>query len=498
MSKTAPPILSRPEEPKLIPALGAFSATMLVAGGVIGSGIFRKPGVMAAQVGSPEVLLGVWLLAGVVSLLGTLSNAELAAMMPQTGGQYVYLQRAYGPFVAFLYGWALFAVIQSGSIAAVSYVFAEYATQFVPLNGASGPLAGWTLHVPFIGDMAPFRDLPVKALAAGVIVLLTIVNYIGVRFGGVVQNVFSIAKLGAMLGLALVVVLVPGVGHFANLTTNSAVIHPTGLAWWAAVATALQGAFWAYDGWQKITYIGGELKSPRRDLPRSLILGMALVAGVYLLMSAVYAYVLPIDEMARSRLVAAEVAEHCFAGGGRWIAAAVMLSTFGAVNAIILTSARVYFSMGRAGMFPALLGEAHPRFRTPAASLMVQAGWSLVLLLSGTFDTLTDTLIFVSWFFYAANAWAVVVLRRRDPEAPRPFKVPLYPWVPVVFVAFGLVYLVLTLCNDVAGYRKAVAAGQPAVMNSALGLALVLCGTPIYFFYRLKSRVEVNAASAPR
>ncbi len=226
------------------------------------------------------------------------------------------------------------------------------------------------------------------------------------------------------------------------------------------------------------------MKSPQRDLPRSLILGILLVAGLYLVMSAAYSFVLPIDEMARSKLVAADVAERCFAGGGHWIAAAVMLSTLGATNAIILTSARVYFSMGGDGMFPALLGQAHARFHTPAAALVVQAGWSILLLFSGTFDTLTDTLIFVSWFFYAANAWAVVVLRRREPHAPRPFKVPGYPLVPMVFVGFGLVYLVLTLANDVASYRKAVAAEQPALLNSALGAALVLSGTPIYFFYR--------------
>src|SRR5437660_9123076 len=169
------------DRPGLIPALGMFSATMLVAGGVIGSGIFRKPGVMAAQVGSPELLLGVWLLAGVISLLGTLSNAELSAMMPQTGGQYVFLQRAYGPFVAFLYGWALFAVIQSGSIAAVAYVFAEYATQFVPLPELTGSLAGFSLHLPFIGDITPLKDFGPKSLGAGVIVTLTMVNYAGVR-----------------------------------------------------------------------------------------------------------------------------------------------------------------------------------------------------------------------------------------------------------------------------------------------------------------------------
>ncbi len=470
--------------PKLIPTLGLFSGVMLVAGGVIGSGIFRKAGVMAAQVGSPEVLMGVWVLAGVISLLGTLSNAELAAMMPQTGGQYVYLDRAYGPFVAFLYGWALFAVIQSGSIAALGYVFAEYATQIVRLPEAAEPFRSMALRLPLIGDIAPFKEFGVKTLAAVVILILTVVNYLGVRFGGVVQNVFSIAKMSAMLGLVLLVAFTPGIGQSSNLTTDSQVIHPVGVAWWAAVAAALQGAFWAYDGWHKITYIGDELKSPQRNLPRSLILGILLVTGLYLLMSAMYAYVLPVDEMARSKLVAADVAERCFSGGGRWIAVAVMLSTFGAANAVILTSARVYYSMSERGMFPAMLGRTHSRFHTPAASLVAQAGWSVLLLFSGTFDTLTDTLIFVSWFFYAANAWAVVVLRRREPDAPRPFKVPWYPLVPVLFVAFGVVYLILTLGNDVAAYRKAVAAGQPAFMNCALGTALVLSGTPIYFYYR--------------
>jgi APA family basic amino acid/polyamine antiporter len=407
-------------------------------------------------------------------------------MMPRTGGQYVFLQRAYGPFVAFLYGWALFAVIQSGSIAALAYVFAEYTTRLMPLPEAPDVLAAFVIHVPLIGDISPLEDLGVKGLATAVILVLTIVNYLGVRLGGVVQNVFSIAKISAMVGLAVVVAVKPGVGQVSNLTTDSVLVHPTGLAWWAAVAAALQGAFWAYDGWHKITYIGGELKSPQRDLPRSLILGILLVTGLYLLMSAVYSFVLPIDEMARSRLVAADVAERCFAGGGRWISVAVMLSTFGAANAVILTSARVYFSMGGDGIFPAALGRAHPRFRTPGESLVLQAAWSILLLFSGTFDTLTDTLIFVSWFFYVANAWAVIVLRRREPDAPRPFRVPWYPIVPVVFVCFGLVYLVLTLCNDVAAYRNAIAAGQPALLNCALGLALVLSGTPIYFYYRRK------------
>jgi APA family basic amino acid/polyamine antiporter len=489
----------RPESDRraaLLPTLGFFSATMLVAGGVIGSGIFRKPGVMAAEVGSPEVLLGVWLVAGVISIFGALTNAELAGMMPKTGGQYVYLRRAFGPFVAFIYGWALLAVIQSGSIAALTYVFAEYSTRLILLPEASPELVAWVLHVPVIGDIAPFREFGIKGLAATIIIGLTIVNYLGVRFGGVVQNVFSVAKMGAMVGLAAVVLLAPGVGSVANLTTDSVLVHPTGFAWWAAVAAALQGAFWAYDGWHKITYIGGELKSPQRDLPRSLILGILIVTALYLLLSAIYAYVLPIDEMARSKLVAADVAERVFTGGGRWIAVAVMLSTFGAANAVILTSARVYFSMSRDQLLPASLGNAHERFHTPSASLVLQGFWSVLLLFSGTFDTLTDTLIFVSWFFYVANAGAVFVLRRREPDAPRPFRVPGYPVVPIIFVAFGLVYLVLTLANDISAYRQAVAAGRPALLNTILGLALVFSGTPVYWYYRWKSGAKNPSTGA--
>lgn len=476
------------ESSRLVPALGLFSATMIVAGGVIGSGIFRKPGVMASEVGSPELLLGVWLVAGLVSLLGALSNAELAAMMPRTGGQYVFLRHTYGPFVAFIYGWALLAVIETGSIAALAYVFAEYTTRIVPLPEGPPALAAWSFHLPFIGDMTPFKDLGVKCLGAVVIILLTTVNYLGVRFGSLVQNVFSIAKMSAMAALALLVLGTPGVKHMANLTVDSAHVHPTGLGWWVAVAAALQGAFWAYDGWHKATYVGGEMKSPKRDLPRSIIFGILLVTALYMLMSTVYALVLPVDEMAASKLVAADVAERCFSGGGRWIALAVMLSTFGAANAVILATARVYFSMSNDRLLPAFVGRTHPRFRTPGSSLIVQAGWSVLLLFSGTFDTLTDTLIFVSWFFYVANASAVLVLRRREPDVPRPFKVPLYPFVPLVFIGFGVVYLVLTLWNDVAAYQAATAAGKPAFLNCGLGFALVSTGIPVYLYYRWKSK----------
>ncbi len=487
-SETSRTSESRPLSAGLIPSLGLFSTMMLVIGGVIGSGIFRKPGVMAAEVGSPTILLGVWVLAGVLTLFGALTNSEISSMMPETGGQYVYFQKMYGPFFAFLYGWAVFVVIQTGSIAAVAYVFAEYAGDFVKLPELSQPLAGWSFHVWFIGDISPFKEFGTRGVAAALILLLTVVNYLGVKFGGIVQNIFTVAKVTAMLLLVLGAFLLPTGAAMANLTTPSALIHPTGMAMVAGIAAALQGAFWAFDGWNTITYVAGEIKQPQRNIPRGLISGMLIVTAIYLLMNVAYAYVLPIDEMAKSKLVAADVADRLFKGGGRWIAAAVMISTFGTTNSMILASARVYFSMARTNVFPKRLGDVHPRFHTPAASLVVQGIWSALLLFSGTFDTLTDTLIFVSWAFYAIGAYGVFVMRKKAPDAPRPYKVPGYPVVPWIFIIFAALYLVFTVYDDVIGYQKAVAAGKPALINSAFGTALVLVGTPIYFFYRRKGK----------
>ncbi len=500
-NETQKPAAPPPPKPGLLPTLGLFSTIMLVVGGVIGSGIFRKPGVMAAQLGSPELLLLVWVLAGVITLFGALTNAEIASLIPETGGQYVYFQRMYGPFFAFLYGWAIFAIIQCGSIAAVAYVFAEYATNFVTLPEFSPVLAEWHFHLPFIGDITPLKEIGTKGLAAMLIILLTAVNFIGVRFGGLVQNIFTVAKVVAMLVLVLGAFLLPTGGSAANLTTPSATVHLSGLALFAGIAAALQGAFWAYDGWNKLTYIAGEVKQPQRNIPLGLLWGMLGVTTVYLLMNLAYAWVLPIDEMAKSKLVAADVADKIISGGGRWIAALVMVSTFGTANAIIMATARVYFSMAQMNVLPRFIGKVHPRFHTPAASLVVQGIWSVALLFSGTFDTLTDTLIFVTWIFYAAGAYGVFVMRRKIPlTSPtntlspsdgqndrvrgRTYRVPGYPVVPWVFILFALTFLGFTVYNDFVTYRAAIAAGKPALINSFFGLALVLMGTPIYYFYR--------------
>lgn len=468
------------ERPGLLPALGVFTTTMVVVGGVIGSGVFRKSGVMAAEVGSPMLLLGVWLLAGVITMFGTLATAEISSIIPETGGQYVYFERMYGSFAAYLYGWGVFAVIQTGSIAALAVVFSEFATHFVLLPDLAGNAATWAIPLPFIGDVLPFKDFGVKIFAVGVIVVLTAINYLGVKLGGIVQDIFTVAKVAGMLVLFIAVLLPNSGGNWSNLTAPSPVIRKEGLALVIAIAAALQGAFWAYDGWIKTSYIAGEIRNAQEVLPRATVLGMLMVTALYLMLNAGYCWVLPVDEMAKSKLVAADAAEKVFADGSKWIALVVMVSTFGANNAVVLSSARVYFAMAQRNVFPAFFGRVHPRFHTPGASLIAQAMWSSLLVFSGTFDMLTDTLIFVAWISYAAGVYGVFVLRRREPNTPRPYKVPGYPWVPGIFVLFAAAFLCLTVYNDVMNYR----AGRTGLINCAFGTGLVLLGAPIYFFYR--------------
>ncbi|MBL7988942.1 MAG: amino acid permease [Chlorobi bacterium] len=480
----------------LLPALGLFTTTMIIVGAMIGSGIFRKPGVMANDLvgfglGLPELLLGVWLLAGIITLFGALTNAEIASMIPETGGQYIYFDKMYGSLFAYLYGWGVFAVIQTGSIASIAYVFAEYFTRFADLPHLSPATESLAFTLPGIGVIQPLKDIGIKLAAAGLIILLTIINYIGVRFGGMIQNFFTVAKVAAIVALAILAFTMPGVGSAGNFTaaaSNTAVQGIGAVAIALAIAKALDGAFWAYDGWNNVTYIAGEIRQPQRVIPQGLIYGMGTVITIYILINLAYLYVLPMQEMAGSELVAADVASKFFEGGDKWIAAAVMISTFGTTNGTILASARVYFSMARQNVFPRFLGNAHPRFHTPAASLVVQCFWSVMLLFSGSFDTLTDMLIFVSWIFYAAGAWGVFVLRRRMPDHPRPYRVPGFPIIPAIFVVFAVLYLGLTIYNDLNDYSIATAAGQPAIIKSLFGLILVAIGLPVYWFYRKNSQ----------
>lgn len=480
---------TKQHRPSLVPTLGLFTTLSIVIGAVIGSGIFKKPALMASQLGSPELLLGVWVIAGVVTLFGALTNAEIAGMIAETGGQYIFFQKIYGNFVAYLYGWAVFAVIQTGSIASITYVFSQYFQYFYTLPHFSpGIEQAFVIHLPFIGQITPLADIGVKILTITVITLLTAVNYLGVRFGGTVQNIFTVLKVSVILFL-VVAGFTSGNGSFSHFAEPSAMGTPSGSALLLALVAAMSGAFWAYDGWNNITYIAGEVRQPQRNIPRALFLGTLVIISVYFLVNLAYLYILPIDAMAASDLVATDAATVIWGGfGGAFIAAAVMVSTFGTSNGTILASARVYFAMAREKMFFPAIGAVHQRYRTPGNALLLQAVWTSVLVFSGTFDTLTDMLIFVSWIFYALGAFGVFVLRRTMPNAHRPYRVWGYPFIPAIFVAFACLYVGITLYGDIVAYSE----GRTELINSVFGLFLVGMGIPFYIYFRSKDKQKAS------
>ncbi len=475
-------------EQKLVPTLGLYTTVAIIVGSMVGSGIFMKPALMASQLGSPLLLLGVWIGAGLLTFIGALTNAEIAGMISATGGQYVFFQRMYGNFVAYLYGWAIFAVIQTGSIASITFIFSTYTEYFIQLPRFTPEVEqSFIIHLPFIGKLMPLANIGVKLLTMFIICLLSFVNYLGVRFGGMIQGVFTTLKVVAMAFLVLASFIF-GNGNAANFITSAptAAANPsTSLIFLVVMATA--GAFWTYDGWNNITYIAGEVKEPNRTIPRGLLIGMLITIGIYVSINLAYLYILPVEVMAKSKLVAADVATAVFGGvGGSLIAACVMLSAFGTSNGTILASARVYFAMAREKMFFTSIGRVHPKFQTPGNALFLQAFWSCVLVLSGTFDMLTDTLIFVTWIFYAMGAYGVFVLRKKMPDTPRPYKVFGYPYIPAIFVIFAATYVVITLYNDVTAYMN----GTSPLINSVFGLFLVALGLPFYFYFQRRNASE--------
>ena len=475
------------ENKGLIPTLGLYTTIAIVVGAVIGSGIFKKPALMAEQLGSPELMIGIWIIAGVITLFGALTNAEVAGMITATGGQYIFFEKMYGRLTAWLYGWAIFSVIQTGSIASITYVFGQYTEYFWVLPRFSPEIEqSFVIHIPFIGDILPLHDIGVKSLTIFVICLLSAVNYYGVKFGGRVSAFFTTAKVAAILILVVFAVWFGGGSAEHLIRSTPGFTYEKGI--FAAMIMALSGAFWAYDGWNNITYIAGEVKKPQRNIPVALFTGTIIVMTVYVIINLAFLYVMPVEEMAGSYLVAADVAQKALGAiGGGFVAAAVMISTFGTSNGTIMVSARVYFAMSRKKLFFSPVGNIHPKFKTPANALALQAAWSSMLVLSGTFDTLTDMLIFVSWIFYGMGAFGVFVLRKKMPDVHRPYKVWGYPFVPAIFVLFAFVFVVFTLYNDINTYllwQENPVQGQPApIINSLFGLLLVAAGLPFYYYF---------------
>src|SRR5437016_6920652 len=403
--------------------LGIFSATMAVMGGIIGSGVFLGPQIVAARVGSAGLTLVAWVVGGVIALAGAFCFGELGARRPRAGGGYVYLREAFGPLPAFLYGWALLLVIATGATAAVAVTFASYG---VALLGVS-----------------PRATLP---LAIGAIVLMCGVNYVGVKPAAVTQNVFTILKLAAVAALIAAGLLLapPATALYRPLPPSAAlggVAHVM-----VAVGAALIPVLFAYGGWQQTNFIAEEIIEPERNLPRALVLGVAVVVAVYLLANVAYLRVLGSGGLAATSAPAAAVMRAVLGpAGGTLIAAGIAVSTFGFLNLVILVTPRVLQAMAADGLFLAPLATLHPVHRTPAFAILVQAGWAILLTLSGTFAQLVDYVAFGDWIFFGLTVGGLFIYRARDRAAgagaappPGAFRVPGYPWTPGLFVLAAL------------------------------------------------------------
>lgn len=457
---------------------------MLVIGSVVGSGIFKNPASMAALTGSPELLLLIWVGAGVVTLFGALTIAEVAGLIPATGGQYEYFRVIYGDLTAFVYGWCLFFVIQTGSIASITYVFSYYFDSVFALW--SLPEETWKafgIPLPF-GTIYPLQELGVKLLTVGIIVMLTVINIFGVRQGGRMQNVLTVSKILAILFLVAAAFMF-GEGSTAHFAQDAARGTATGAAFLTAIVLTMNKALWSYDGWNTVTAVAGETKEPQKTIPRALMIGSLSILVIYILINLAYLFILDIDALAQSTSPAADVAMIAVGPWGlTFVAVAVMISTMGTSNGTILQSARIFYAMAVDGLFFKRLKTVHKKFHTPAPALTYQCLWACFLVFTGTFDMLTEMLIFVSWAFYGLAACGVFVLRRKMPDHDRPYRVWGYPVVPIVFVVFAAAFLVFSLISDYEQYAAGIAVGEDPILNSVYGLFILVSGLPFYFLFR--------------
>jgi APA family basic amino acid/polyamine antiporter len=435
------------EQPHLLRVLGLWETTAIVMGIMIGSAIFIVPAEITREVGSERAAICVWIICGLLSLFGALSFAELAAMFPQAGGQYVYLREAYGHLVSFLCGWTFFLAVQSGGISTVAVGFAQYLADFFPIHPGQQKLA-----------------------ASLAIVVLTAINYRGVREAGWVQSVLTGAKVGAMVALvALGFALVHGHAAGAvNLPT------PAGWGFFSSFGVAMVAALWAYDGWNNGSFAADEVRNPERNLPLGLILGTGAVMVIYILLNLVYYHVLPLANVAQSPRVAAEAGTRLFGrSGAHWVSLAIIVAMLGCVNGMILAGARVYYAMAKDGLFFRWCGLVHPKFHTPHLSLLSQAAWAILLVLLGTYEQLFTYVIFAGWIFYALTVFAVILLRRKRPDLRRPYRVTGYPLVPAVFLVAAAGFILNTLL------------AKP--LESGIGCGIVALGFPVYWLWKRRS-----------
>ena len=521
---TTQKISSRPEaaapanaSPKLVQTLGLFSSTALVIGSMIGSGIFLVDTDIARLTDSPALYLGAWVLTGVLTIIAALSYGELAAMMPQAGGQYVYLRESLGPVWGFLYGWTLFLVIQTGTIAAVCVAFGKFLGVFFPTISTSHWL--WHIaHVPpvqvgpmVLGNM----DIGVNTanlVAIVIVLLLAFVNVFGVKLGSIIQNVFTSAKALSLAGLVVVVFTVGrnAIAWQANFGDDWSrfwqnagwhTLHPVQegaggpivlVNLLVVLAVVQVGSLFSSDAWNNITFTAGEVKNPRRNIPLSLVLGTGFVLTVYFLASLSYLLVLPmhgdpngatalargIQHATEDRIGTAALEEIFRTSGADLMAAAILISTFGCANGLTLAGARVYYAMSRDGLFFKAVGKLNPKYHTPVAGLVVQALWTCVLCVSGSYGQLLDYIIFAVLVFYILTILGLFVLRVKWPAAPRPYRAFGYPVLPALYIV-----LAGWICFVLLRYKP---------QYTWPGLVLVLLGIPVYFLWSRRSNEVAN------
>ncbi|MGP8172932.1 MAG: APC family permease [Terracidiphilus sp.] len=497
------------DAPRLVQSLGLFSSTALVIGSMIGSGIFLVDADIARGTNSPALYLGAWVVTAILTMIGALSYGELAAMMPKAGGQYVYLRESLGPLWGFLYGWTLFLVIQTGTIAAVCVAFGKFLGVFFPAVSTTH----WLLHIAHVpalkvGPMV-LGNMEIGINTANltgivVVLFLAIVNIFGVKLGALIQNVFTSAKA---LSLAALILLAFTVGRNAtawnanfgaNFWKNAGwgSLHPVQVGVGGPIvlvnvlvilAVVQVGSLFSADAWNNITFTAGEVKNPKRNIPLSLVLGTGFVLTVYFLASLAYILVLPLHgdphgatvlargvQYAAEDRVATAALEQIFHSGGAYLmAAAILVSTFGCANGMTLAGARVYYAMSRDGLFFKSVGKLHPRYKTPVAGLLVQAAWTTLLCVSGTYGQLLDYIIFAVLVFYILTIVGLFVLRFKRSEAPRPYKALGYPALPGFYIL-----LASWICIVLLRYKP---------QYTWPGLVLVLLGIPVYLFWSRRS-----------
>jgi APA family basic amino acid/polyamine antiporter len=456
--------------PHLNRGIGRFDATALVVGSMIGSGIFIVSAESSRVVGSPGWMLAAWVIAGTLTMIASLCCAELAAMLPKAGGQYVFFREAYGPLFGFLFGWTLFLVVQTGTIAAVAVAFARYLGVLAPAVSSA--------HVLLAAG--PVRVSSVQAVALAVVLLLTASNATGLKAGTVTQNVFTIAKFAALAGLTLFGLALGKDGAALRSADLFRAVSPTGealggLALLFALGTAMVGPLFSQSAWNNVTFAGEEIRDPGRTLPFALLSGCLIVTAVYVLANVAYLNVLPFPVVQRppeDRLATAVAMALFGPGAAAAMAAAIMVSTFGCVNGLILSGARVSFAMARDGYFFAGLSRVN-RASVPGNALWAQGAWACLLVLSGTYSDLVRYVISVDIAFFVLLVLAVIVLRKKQPDLPRPFRAPGYPVLPLVFAAAGVVLIAILL------------KGNPG--TTWPGYAFCLSGVPIYFLWRKRT-----------